>query len=114
MTLRLLLVFCLGVPALAQTIADSAKLANPPVADAKASAADPLVSAQALLKKGEYADAAAAFKSIVEKDPTSAEAQAGLVRSLLRARNFDEPKKQARRPSQPSLRPPLFMQLSAT
>src|SRR5882672_9756861 len=90
MTLRLLLVLCLGVPALAQTTADSAKPANPPVADAKAGAADPLVSAQALLKKGEYADAAAAFKSIVEKSPTLAEAQAGLVRSLLRAQNFDE------------------------
>src|SRR5258708_3076446 len=90
MTFRLLLVLCLGVPALAQTTADSAKPANPPVADAKAGAIDPLVSAQALLKKGAYEDAAAALKSIVEKNPTSAEAQAGLVRSLQRARNFDE------------------------
>jgi tetratricopeptide (TPR) repeat protein len=90
MTLRLLLVLCLGIPALAQTTADSAKPANLPVADATAGAADPLVSAQALLKKGAYEDAAAAFKSIVEKNPTSAEAQAGLVRSLLRAHSLDE------------------------
>jgi len=90
MILRLLLAFCLGIPALAQTTADNTKPGSAASADAKASEADPLVSAQALLKKGEYADAATAFKSIVEKSPTLAEAQAGLVRSLLRARNFDE------------------------
>ncbi len=89
MILRLLLAFCLGIPALAQTTADNTKPGSAASADAKASEADPLVSAQALLKKGEYADAATAFKSIVEKSPTLAEAQAGLVRSLLRARNFD-------------------------
>ncbi len=35
-------------------------------------------------------EAAAAFKAIIAKDPTSAEAQAGLTRSLLRARKIDE------------------------
>jgi len=49
-----------------------------------------LASANALLNEGKFADAATAFGAIVEKNPASAEAQTGLVRSLLRARKIDE------------------------
>ncbi|HJX83665.1 MAG TPA: tetratricopeptide repeat protein, partial [Candidatus Angelobacter sp.] len=52
--------------------------------------ADPLASAKLLTQKGEYEKAAAAFQAIVEKDPTSAEAQAGLARCLLQFRKLDE------------------------
>ncbi|HEY6252973.1 MAG TPA: aspartyl protease family protein [Candidatus Angelobacter sp.] len=54
------------------------------------SSTDALKSAQALLQKGKYAEAAAAFKAVVEKDPTSAEAKAGLIRSLSRDEQFDD------------------------
>jgi hypothetical protein len=43
-----------------------------------------------LFKKGNYQDAAGAFKAVVEKTPESPEAQAGLIRSLLRAHKIDE------------------------
>lgn len=51
---------------------------------------DPLVSARTLLKEGKFRDAAAAFRSVVQSQPTVAEAHAGLVRSLIRSRNIDE------------------------
>jgi tetratricopeptide (TPR) repeat protein len=90
MCTRLLLVLCLALPALAQTVTDNGKPAAPNAAPAESTAADPLSSAQALLNKGKAADAAAAFKAIVDKDASSAEAQAGLVRSLLRTHQVDD------------------------
>lgn len=92
MNLRILLALCLFAPAAAQTTADNAKPASP-AASASVSAAgvnEPLRAAQALMKKGQIKDAAAAFKSLVEKDPSSAEAHAGLVRCLLRTGELDE------------------------
>jgi tetratricopeptide (TPR) repeat protein len=94
----LLLVFLLSFPFAAQgqgaTAADKAK---PPAPQSAVKDATPgggpseaLASASALLKEGKFADAATAFGAIVEKNPASAEAQAGLVRSLLRARKIDE------------------------
>jgi hypothetical protein len=66
---RLLLALCLAIPALAQTVTDSNKPATPNATASEAGAADPLASAQALLKKGKATDAVAAFKAIVDKDP---------------------------------------------
>ncbi|MGZ7056543.1 MAG: aspartyl protease family protein [Candidatus Angelobacter sp.] len=89
---RLLLALCLAASAAAQTTADNAKPAPPVAADAAASAGakEPLLAARALMKKGQLKDAAAAFKALVEKDPTLAEAHAGLVRCLLRSNQLDE------------------------
>src|SRR5947209_17593606 len=94
MKVRLLLAFVLALPSMAQTVAGNSKPAAPaPAAGANADAnpvAAPLASAHALLKKRQFPEAAAAFRAILEKAPTSAEAHAGLVRSLLRAQNLDE------------------------
>jgi Flp pilus assembly protein TadD/predicted aspartyl protease len=94
---RFLLVLGLALPVLAQTVTDNSKPAAPNATPAESSAADPLASARALLNQGKASDAAAAFKAMVEKDPSSAEAQAGLVRSLLRARQVDDAEEAARK-----------------
>ena len=79
-------------PAFAQTTvtADNSKSTPPAEPAAKSAAADPLISANALLKSRKFTDAAAAFKAIIEKDPASASAHAGLMRSFLRSRQFHE------------------------
>ncbi|HJX84820.1 MAG TPA: tetratricopeptide repeat protein, partial [Candidatus Angelobacter sp.] len=81
---RFLLVLCLSATVWSQTpvAGSSTKPATP--------SSDPLTSAKQLAQKGEYEDAATAFKAIVDKDPTSGEARAGLTRSLLRAGKLDE------------------------
>lgn len=88
MVARIFLSFLLASTVLAQ---------NPTTADNKApgpvstnSNMDAVKSAQALLHKGKYPEATAAFKALVEKDPSSAEAQAGLMRSLVSMRKFYE------------------------
>ncbi|MGZ4879006.1 MAG: aspartyl protease family protein [Candidatus Angelobacter sp.] len=87
-----MLALCLAASAAAQTTADSVKPIPPVAADAAAlaGAKEPLLAARALMKKGQLKDAAAAFKALVEKDPTLAEAHAGLVRCLLRSNQLDE------------------------
>jgi tetratricopeptide (TPR) repeat protein len=50
----------------------------------------PLLAARTLMKKGQLKDAAAAFKAMVEKDPTLADAHAGLVRCLLTSNQLEE------------------------
>jgi tetratricopeptide (TPR) repeat protein len=87
---RFLLVFCLSAAVLAQTAGPSEdpKTANP--AAASTTASDPLASANALLNSRNYADAAAAFKAVLAKDPASAGAHVGLVRSLLRSSQLNE------------------------
>jgi tetratricopeptide (TPR) repeat protein len=89
---RLLLAICLAASAIAQTTADNVKPAPPVAANGVTSPGvnEPLLAARALMKKGQIKDAAAAFKALVEKDPTSAEAHAGLVRCLLRSNQLDE------------------------
>jgi tetratricopeptide (TPR) repeat protein len=95
MLLPLIIALCFPTTAWGQsaTATDNAK---PPASQSSAkngigsATNEALASANALLKQGKLSDAAAAFKAIVEKDPASAEAQAGLVRSLLRARKLDE------------------------
>jgi tetratricopeptide (TPR) repeat protein len=89
---RYILIACLCVPGWGQNVPEVAKPAAPVAGanTADTATADPLVSARALLKKSKFADAATAYKALVEKDPSSAEAQAGLVRSLLRSRQVDE------------------------
>jgi len=80
---------------------DTAGAANaravPSAPATKEGTSDALASANALMRDGKYADAATAFGAIVEKDPTIAEAQAGLVRSLLRARKLDEAEEAGRK-----------------
>lgn len=88
MTVRIFVAFCLSAMALGQAASDSAK--PPATASAAESPNDAIASAQALLTKGKFEDAAAAFKTIVAKNPSSVEAQVGLVRSLLRAHQLDE------------------------
>jgi predicted aspartyl protease len=86
----ILLSFALFLPLTAQTAPDTPKHADPPSAATNTAVVDPLLPAQDLLKKGKYVEAAAAFEAIVEKNPASADARTGLVRSLMRAHKFDE------------------------
>jgi tetratricopeptide (TPR) repeat protein len=88
MKIGVLLALGFVLPVWAQNAADSSKPATAATADA--AAADTLLSAQTLLKKGKYLEAAAAFQSVIEKNPASASARTGLVRSLMRAHKFDE------------------------
>src|SRR5882724_785970 len=92
MKLRFLLAICLAASAAAQTTADNVKPAPPvaPSAVAPSAVNEPLLSARALMKKGQLKDAAAAFKALVEKDPTLADAHAGLIRCLLRSNQLDD------------------------
>ena len=91
MNLRFLLVLWLSLSAAAQTTPDNAKPATASPAASTASAApDPLLSAQELMNKRQYAESAAAFQAILEKNPSSPEANTGLIHSLLRGHKFDE------------------------
>lgn len=51
---------------------------------------DALAPGRALWKEHKYEEAAAAFKVVVDKNPSSADAQAFFLRSLLRAHKLDE------------------------
>ena len=87
---RYFVAFCLAVAGFGQAASNNF---NPPAADGKSAgpaSSDSLVAAKALLNTGKAADAAVLFKAIVEKNPSSAEAQAGLVRSLLRSHHIDD------------------------
>jgi tetratricopeptide (TPR) repeat protein len=88
----LLLAICLAASATAQTTADNVKPAAPAAAERVTAPKvnEPLLAARALMKKGKLTDAAAAFKALVEKDPTLADAHAGLVRCLLSTNQLDE------------------------
>lgn len=88
MILRVLVSFILSAAAVAQSASEAAKLA--PVSAAPAVAAnEALASAWDLFKKGKFDDAVSAFQALVDKDPASAGAQAGLVRSLLLGHKVD-------------------------
>jgi Tfp pilus assembly protein PilF/predicted aspartyl protease len=92
----LLPVLFLAVFAAAQTVAENAK----PVTTAPANSAaapDPLLDARTLMNKRQYAEAAAAFQAILAKSPNSAEAHAGLVRSLLHEYKLDEAEEAAKK-----------------
>jgi tetratricopeptide (TPR) repeat protein len=99
----LLLAICLAASATAQTTAqtaaDNAKPGVPPAASSAASVAapDPLVAAQSLMSKRQFPEAAAAFQAILAKNPSSPEANAGLVRSLLRGHKLDEAEEAAKK-----------------
>jgi Flp pilus assembly protein TadD len=90
MAMRIFLSLCISATLLAQNTTTADNKASTPAPPAASSSIDALKSAQALLHKGKYAEAAIAFKALVEKDPTSGEAQAGLIRSLYRDDQFDE------------------------
>jgi tetratricopeptide (TPR) repeat protein len=87
-----LLAICLAASATAQTTADNVKPAAPAATESITAPKvnEPLLAALALMKKGKLTDAAAAFKALVEKDPTLADAHAGLVRCLLSTNQLDE------------------------
>lgn len=59
--------------------------------------ADVLAPGRALWNDGKYKEAADAFKAVVEKSPSSPDAQAFLVRSLLRAHSFDDAEEAAKK-----------------
>jgi tetratricopeptide (TPR) repeat protein len=88
----LLLVIWLAASATAQTTADNVKPAAPAAAESVTAPKvnEPLIAARALMKKGQLKDAAAAFKALVDKDPTLADAHAGLVRCLLNTNQVEE------------------------
>ena len=93
MLTRILLAICASATMLAQnaTTADSKAPATAPAPTPVAGAnIDALRSAQALLHKGKYLEAAKAFQALVDQEPSSAEARAGLMRSLLNLRRFPE------------------------
>lgn len=89
---RLLLALCLAACAAAQTTADNVKPATPaaPASAATTGVNEPLLAARTLMKKGQIKDAAAAFKALVEKDPSLADAHAGLIHCLLRGNQLDD------------------------
>ncbi|HEY2497546.1 MAG TPA: aspartyl protease family protein [Candidatus Angelobacter sp.] len=98
MNFRFLLIFCLVASAAAQTAADDAKPAiTAPASGSASTAPDPLAEAQALMSKSQFDAAAAAYKAILEKKGASAEAHAGLIRSLLRGHKFDEAEEAAKK-----------------
>jgi Flp pilus assembly protein TadD len=98
MNLRFVVAICLIGAAAAQTPADNAKPAIPASASSTASTAgDPLLDAHALMGKRQFAEAATAFKTFLEKNPSSPEAHAGLVLSLLRGHQFDDAEEAAKR-----------------
>jgi len=81
----------MGAVACAQNLPDAAK-PSAPLSTGPAPAnmpAEPLVGAKALLRKHKFTEAAAAFKALADKDPSS-EAQTGLIRSLLLGFQVDE------------------------
>jgi tetratricopeptide (TPR) repeat protein len=53
-------------------------------------AGDAVAAGRALMKAGKYADAAKAFQALVDKDAASADAQSGLMESLLRSQQLEE------------------------
>jgi len=88
----LLLAVCLAASAIAQTTADNVKPAAPAAEESTTAPKvnEPLLAARALMKKGQLKDAAAAFKALVDKDPTLADAHAGLVRCLLSSNQLSD------------------------
>jgi tetratricopeptide (TPR) repeat protein len=94
MKLHFLLIFILVLPMAAQNVADNSKPAVPAAAESAGVAGtkvvEPLNAARAFLNKREFSAAAAAFRAILEKEPSSADAHAGLVMSLMRAHQLDE------------------------
>jgi tetratricopeptide (TPR) repeat protein len=88
----LLLALCLAASATAQTTADNVKPAAPAAAEnvTAPKVNEPLLAARALMKKGQLKDAADAFKALVEKDSTLADAHVGLVRCLLNSSQVEE------------------------
>ncbi len=109
----LLLAICLTASATAQTTvqdnvnpatpvatatADNAKPAVPPAAGNAASVRFGSIGwRKSLMSKSQFAEAAAAFQAILAKNPSSPEANAGLVRSLLRGHKLDEAEEAAKK-----------------
>lgn len=88
----LLLAVCLAASATAQTTADNVKPAAPAATESATAPKvnEPLLAARALMKKGQLKDATAAFKALVDKDSTLADAHVGLVRCLLSSNQLEE------------------------
>ncbi len=95
---RAFLLFFLAAGAAGQTstetpkppASEAANVAPTVSAKAEGTATDPLATGRALMKAGKYVDAAKSFQALVEKDATSADAQGGLMESLLRSQQIEE------------------------
>lgn len=89
MLTRILISIFVSATMLAQSATTADNKAPAPAPPASASI-DALKSAQALLHKGKYLEASTAFQTLVDQQPSSAEARSGLMRSLLNLRRFQE------------------------
>lgn len=98
MRLCVLLLTCISAIGLAQNPSTAGNKApsSTPADTAGDATTEALVSAKALLAKGKFEEASAAFKALVDKDPKSAEAHVGLIRSLYRDDKLDEAEAAAR------------------
>lgn len=92
MRLCILLLTCISAIGLAQnpSTADNKAPSSASTDSAGNATTEALVSARTLLAKGKFEEASAAFQALVDKDPKSAEAQVGLIRSLYRDDKLDE------------------------
>src|SRR5947199_8010833 len=88
---RIVLFFLLSTSLYAQTVtADNSKAGTSNPAAPTNPMVEPLDLANSLLKSRKFTDAAGAFKGVIQKDPASAAAHVGLMRSYLRARKFGD------------------------
>jgi Tfp pilus assembly protein PilF/predicted aspartyl protease len=70
---------------------------NTTAAEHQPAAADPVDVAQAMMHDGKYVEAAAAFRGILDKDPSLMRAHVGLMRSLLRTGKIEDAEEAARK-----------------
>src|SRR5579859_1316905 len=92
MTARFALLLVLSASLSAQTTvrADNAKPPAPSTNGADSSLSQALASADELLHASKFPEAAAAYKAILEKEPATANAHVGLMRSLVRSQQLSE------------------------
>lgn len=84
----LVLAAACGAQTAPQTIGGSAE--HPSAPETKAASVDPLEAARAMMKQGKYSEAAAAFRTILDKDPAAMHAHVGLMRSLLHVGKIED------------------------
>lgn len=89
---RLFITIALAIACIAQSPvpADKASGKSAPASEQQPAVADPIDAAQGMLKSRKYAEATAAFRSIVGKDPAALHAEIGLMQSLLRSGKIED------------------------
>src|SRR5205823_13932636 len=94
MNTRFALLLLVALPAsLSAQTAVSADNSQPPAPSRSvtgSSVGEALASADGLLKESKFEEAAAAYKAILAKEPTAANAHVGLMRSFLRSHQLTE------------------------